>query len=456
MQKLKIIPLPLLAIAFFSLGGCQALQQPFTLNAPSALQYTGNTFSLNTGKAIGLIAPLGVIYGAKTCAATPALPAGLVLNNETCVISGTPTALGAATNYTITATNRYGSSSGTLTLEVIGITYSAISYNYTSGIPLATINATTSGSFSSCAINPALVAGLTLDTNTCAISGTPAAMEGVITYTISANNSNGVTTASITLIGNYTIGGTLSGILTSGVVLRKQNGDDLTVAANGTFTFATGTPVGQAYSISIITQPGDTRCIIQNADGIANAAVSNIIVTCPVGIKNGRLWMRCAYGQVWNTTAGNCTGAGSAANDIWGGVQVQYCASGDAACNDTNPAGEAGNVSGHLNGLGSSGAWDACNNMNAGAGTYGTNTWRVPRKSELGGLITGSTNPTIDTAMFPNTIYNFNGAAYWTSSSYNPATNFAVWYVYFSTGNGLIALNNGKTNNFYVRCVSDL
>jgi Protein of unknown function (DUF1566) len=81
--------------------------------------------------------------------------------------------------------------------------------------------------------------------------------------------------------------------------------------------------------------------------------------------------------------------------------------------------------------------------------------WRVPRRSEIGGLLTGFTNPATDTAMFPNTVYSFNGAAYWISSSYNPTTNLAVWYIYFQVGNGLTALNGGKTENFYVRCVSD-
>lgn len=48
----------------------------------------------------------------------PALPEGLVLEpNGT--ISGTPTAVSAAANYTITATNKAGSSSSTITIEVV-------------------------------------------------------------------------------------------------------------------------------------------------------------------------------------------------------------------------------------------------------------------------------------------------------------------------------------------------
>jgi Putative Ig domain len=213
----------------------RVLKQQYILDAPSKLQYATSIISLNSDTVINPVAPVSVVYRAKTCTATPALAAGLSLSNETC-----------------------------------------------------------------------------------AISGTPLAMNGIITYTITAMNSNGLTTARITLVGKHAIGGTLSGILTSCVVLRKDASENLTVLADGIFTFATGTPDGGTYSVSILTQPADARCIMQNGAGVANANVSNIIVTCPVGIKNGRIWMRCAHGQAWNTTAGNCTGAGNATNGIWG------------------------------------------------------------------------------------------------------------------------------------------
>lgn len=56
--------------------------------------------------------------GAATFAIAPALPAGVVLNSSTGLISGTPTAIMASRSYTVTATNAAGSSSVTFTLFI--------------------------------------------------------------------------------------------------------------------------------------------------------------------------------------------------------------------------------------------------------------------------------------------------------------------------------------------------
>jgi hypothetical protein len=53
------------------------------------------------------------------CTISPSLPAGLSIDQHTCVISGTPTALAATATYAVTATNAAGSSQGsTVTLSV--------------------------------------------------------------------------------------------------------------------------------------------------------------------------------------------------------------------------------------------------------------------------------------------------------------------------------------------------
>lgn len=48
----------------------------------------------------------------------PSLPSGLSLNPTTGIISGTPTALSAATNYTISATNSYGTTTTTISITI--------------------------------------------------------------------------------------------------------------------------------------------------------------------------------------------------------------------------------------------------------------------------------------------------------------------------------------------------
>ena len=53
----------------------------------------------------------------------------------------------------------------------------------------------------------------------------------------------------------FTVGGTVSGL--SGTVVLQDNGaDNLTVTANGPFTFATALAPGAAYAVTVKTNPG--------------------------------------------------------------------------------------------------------------------------------------------------------------------------------------------------------
>jgi hypothetical protein len=81
----------------------------------------------------------------------------------------------------------------------------------------------------------------------------------------------------------YAVGGSVSGLAGSGLVLHLDNGDDLAVAANGGFTFPTAVADGAGYVVSIGTQPStpSQTCSIQNGAGtIDGADISNVQVTC--------------------------------------------------------------------------------------------------------------------------------------------------------------------------------
>ncbi|HRG48761.1 MAG TPA: putative Ig domain-containing protein, partial [Leptospiraceae bacterium] len=91
-----------------------------TTVAPSGLTYTGSPYSFTRTVPIATQTP--TVTGTITsCTASPTLPAGLSLNSSTCAISGTPTVMSAAANYTITASNAGGSSSTTINVIVEGI-----------------------------------------------------------------------------------------------------------------------------------------------------------------------------------------------------------------------------------------------------------------------------------------------------------------------------------------------
>ncbi len=62
--------------------------------------------------------------------------------------------------------------------------------------------------------------------------------------------SANVTSVAVSCVTNplprYHVGGTVSGLAGTGLVLRNNGGDDLAVSTNGAFTFATTSPAGRA------------------------------------------------------------------------------------------------------------------------------------------------------------------------------------------------------------------
>jgi outer membrane protein assembly factor BamB len=106
-----------------------------------------------------------------------------------------------------------------------------------------------------------------------------------------ANGSGTIAGTSITNVavscvaGTYTISGTISG-LNGSVVLQNNGGDNLTVAANGTFTFATAVAYGNAYNVTVLTQPAGQMICLSYGSGRVYANVTSVAVTCvpPVSI----------------------------------------------------------------------------------------------------------------------------------------------------------------------------
>jgi hypothetical protein len=79
----------------------------------------------------------------------------------------------------------------------------------------------------------------------------------------------------------YSVGGTITGLNASGLVLQVNNGDTLPVPANSTgFTFD-GLASGATYDVTINTQPTGESCTVTNGTGIIGSAnVTNVVVTC--------------------------------------------------------------------------------------------------------------------------------------------------------------------------------
>ncbi|HYB60728.1 MAG TPA: hypothetical protein VEH50_04535 [Methylomirabilota bacterium] len=98
--------------------------------------------------------------------------------------------------------------------------------------------------------------------------------------TANANVTNIQITCTIV---TYTIGGVVSGLTGAGLVLQDNGDDNLSVTANGQFTFATALHSGATYDVTVLTQPSNPAqiCVVANGSGTANANVTTVVVTCP-------------------------------------------------------------------------------------------------------------------------------------------------------------------------------
>jgi hypothetical protein len=97
-------------------------------------------------------------------------------------------------------------------------------------------------------------------------------------------NAN-VTSVAVSCVTNppprYSIGGTVSGLTGSGLVLRNNGADNLSISANGPFTFATDAHLGQQLLVTVFSQPSGQTCTVSGGSGtVGNANVTSVAVTC--------------------------------------------------------------------------------------------------------------------------------------------------------------------------------
>jgi hypothetical protein len=131
------------------------------------------------------------------CSISPPLPAGLVLDPQTCAISGTPTAVTHATAYAVTGSNASGSDSARVEIEVKaeptapeGLGYLDTSIVYVTNAPITpNTPIATGGEITQYSVSPALPEGLLLDPQTGVMTGTPTTVAAQAIYTITGSNS---------------------------------------------------------------------------------------------------------------------------------------------------------------------------------------------------------------------------------------------------------------------------
>lgn len=136
------------------------------------------------------------------------------------------------------------------------------------------------------------------------------------------NASGTVAAAAITNVhvtcvtSSFTVGGTITGLTGSGLVLQNNGGSNLTVPAGAT-TFQFQSSSGSPYAVSVLTQPsGPTQfCAAANATGIVTTGnVVNVAITCATstftvggtitGLLGSGLTLQNNLGSSQNVTAG--------------------------------------------------------------------------------------------------------------------------------------------------------
>jgi hypothetical protein len=124
-------------------------------------------------------------------------------------------------------------------------------------------------------------------TTSSSYSNTGLSASTLYSYTVAAYDAAGNISASSTVAtattlapSTYTVGGTISG-LNGTAVLQNNVGDNLTVSANGSFTFATAFANSASYAVAVLTNTSGQTCVVANGSGIVAAAnVITVAVTC--------------------------------------------------------------------------------------------------------------------------------------------------------------------------------
>ena len=236
-----------------------------------------------------------------------ALPTGVTFNTTNGLVSGTPTATFASNAFTVTITDNLGAqASNTFTLAVnaaLGATQAVPTTASTINVPITTFTPVTqtngTGPFNfAITAGGALPTGLTLNTTTGAISGTPTAAQGATVRTITITDAAGATAAntfSLTinaaLVANQAVPsttGTQNAAITAFTPVTPTNGTSpytFAITAGGALPagLTLNTTTGQITGTPTVAQGATVRTItITDAVGATAANTFSLTINGPL------------------------------------------------------------------------------------------------------------------------------------------------------------------------------
>jgi hypothetical protein len=253
---------------------------------PAGLAYGTNPAVYTKGLPIAPDSPSNSGGAITSYGVAPALPAGLNLDPNSGVISGTPTAVTPGAAYVVTGTNSGGPTQASLTLTVndaapaLGSPTGTYTWHTGSAVtPLVPGNS--GGAVVTWSIAPGLPAGLAFSLANGSISGTPTAASALQTYTITATNTGGSSsvTPSIAVVPSAPV----ISVQPFGQIISQGAPVTFSVAASGSGTlacqwFRNGSPIatGPSYSLSAVA-PADDQAVftVTVSDTYGNSTASD-------------------------------------------------------------------------------------------------------------------------------------------------------------------------------------
>jgi hypothetical protein len=283
----SIFGMQLLAAAV-ALAACSGLPQSSTSNGGSG---TGTGFTIGgtvtglTGTGLVLqdnggdnltitksgpfVFPTGITSGgayAVTVATQPTNPA------QSCAVTGgSGTATANVTSVTVTCTT--AATNATIGVTVSGLAGSGLVLQDNGGDSLP-VSANGSYNFKTKVNGTYNVTVLTQPTVPNQIC-TVASGSGIAT--------GDVTGIAVSCVNSFVIGGNVSGVVGTGLVLQDNNGDNLPITTNGAFAFKSQLKTGSTYAVTVLTQPTSPAqtCVVTSGSGIATADVTSVVISCP-------------------------------------------------------------------------------------------------------------------------------------------------------------------------------
>jgi hypothetical protein len=272
---------------FFN-GLCCVAPIPPTVNYPIA---PGGKFTFTEGTSVNLCPTTLSGDAPITLSISPSLPAGLSFNTSTGCITGTPTETSATTNYTVTATNGAGSDTDTFDIEIeaalvplaptIEYAETTFAFNTTDAVNICP-SVLTGDPTIVVSVSPSLPSGLTLNSSTGCITGTPTSTSANTSFTFTATNSVGsdthIATIGVVNLGVITITGGLANGHFTDLASAKAYVDG--------FTTISATDVSLTGDIFRFTYPAGTSFSgagLFLSNGLLPADTSSATIQDPLG-----------------------------------------------------------------------------------------------------------------------------------------------------------------------------